>query len=312
MLKCCALTVTKHFGLFAMMRRQVRKRLLVLCYHSVISDDAPRDSRTNIAVTSWQLESQLQILRSHWTPISLAELDAVLQGLLELPDFSVFVTFDDGFRNNLTHAAPLLKKYGIPATVFLTSGLIGTTDMVWTQEVAQRQRHLRSDTVKARSTAELKRLPNAERLQYIDGLRANSELVINSDWQRELYAFLDWDDVRQLRSFGLDVGAHTVSHPILSSLASDEVRHELSASKAKIEAETGQPCFAMAYPNGGKTDFTPAIVDDCRNLGFKIGFNLFGRRNPPLCEMNPLSINRICITRDVSRIEFERILCLSR
>jgi peptidoglycan/xylan/chitin deacetylase (PgdA/CDA1 family) len=294
------------------MRRTVRKRLLVLCYHSVISDDVPQDPRTNIAVTTRQFESQMQILRKHWKPISLAEFDAVLQGASELPNDSVLVTFDDGFRNNITHAAPLLKKYDVPAVVFLTSGLIGTTKMLWTQEVAERQRHLRTRVVSVTPISELKRLPNTERLACLGLLRANSELVIHSNWQRELYSFMDWDEVRKLRAFGIDVGAHTVNHPILSSLSPDEVRQELSACKVRVEHETGESCYAIAYPNGGEADFTAAIMEECRSLGFRIGFNLFGRRNPPIRKMNPLSINRVCITRDISLIEFERVLCLSR
>ena len=289
----------------------MRKRLLVLCYHSVISADSPFDPRTNIAVTVEQFDSQLQILRKHWRPISLAELDAAIQGNRELPDYSVFVTFDDGFRNNLTFAAPLLGSYGIPATVFLTTGLIGTTDMLWTQEVTERQRQLPSVVV-LKPTSELKRLPNTERLAYIDELRANSKLVIESDWQRELYAFMDWDEVRQWCSFGGNVGAHTVGHPILTSLSPDEVRRELSASQAAIEQETGTRCFAVAYPNGGEEDFNVMVTDECKNLGFRIGFNLFGRRNPLIRKMNPLSINRVCVTRDVSLIEFERMLCQLR
>ena len=311
-IKCSALVAARFCGLFAVLRQVIRKRLLVLCYHSVISDDAPQDPRTNIAVTTQQFESQLQILRSHWKPISLAEVDAVLQGAAELPDYSVLVTFDDGFRNNMTHAAPLLRQYDIPAIVFLTTGLIGTTDMLWTQEVTERQHRLQSDAVRIRSTSELKRLPNADRLAYLDELRANSSLTADSEWQRELYTLMAWDEVRQLRSFGIDVGAHTVRHPILTSLSPDEVRQELSISKAKIEQETGTPCYAIAYPNGGKADFNREIMDECKNQGFRIGFNLFGRRNPQLREINPLSINRVCITRDISLVEFEWMLCQLR
>ena len=311
-IKCSALAVAKTCGLFAVMRRIMRQRLLVLCYHSVISDDSPQDSRTNIAVTKQQFESQLQILQNRWKPISLAELNAALEGTAELPDYSVFVSFDDGFRNNLTHAAPLLRQYGIPATVFLTTGLIGTTNMLWTQEVAERQRHLRIDIAHHQPTSKLKRLPNSERLGYLDKLRANTELGFHTDWQRELYSFMDWDEVRQLCSFGIDIGAHTVSHPILSSLSPDEVRRELSECKAKIEKETGTPCRAIAYPNGGEADFNEDVIDECRKQGFRMGFNLFGSRNPQLREINPLSINRVCVTRDVSMIEFERMLCLSR
>ena len=318
-LKRSALAATKTCGVFAVMRRALRKRLLVLCYHSVISDDSPQDPRTIIAVATQQFESQLQILRDYWKPISLAELDAAIQVASELPDYSVLVTFDDGFRNNIMHAAPLLGKHGIPAIVFLTTGLIGTTDMLWSQEVAERQRHqdvlpehVQLPGRRLLPLSELKRLPDAERLVYLNDLRTISGLMIDSDWQRELYTLMDWDEVRQLRSFGVEVGAHTVSHPVLASLTTDEVRRELSASKTKIEQETGSPCFAIAYPYGGGADFTAAVMEECRKLGFRIGFNLIGRRNPPLREMNPLSINRVCVTRDVSLIEFERMLCLSR
>ena len=311
-IKRSVLTAAKACGLFAVMRRNVRKRLLVLCYHSVISDEAPPDPRTNIAVTTRQFESQLQILQSRWNPISLAELDAAIQGTAELPDYSVMVTFDDGFRNNVTLAAPMLRQYGIPATVFLTTGLIGTTNMLWTQEVIERQRHLQTDTLPNRSTSELKRLPIANRLAYLDELCTNSKLVIDSDWQRELYTFMDWDEVRQLQSFGIDVGAHTVSHPILSSLSTKEMRRELTVCKAKIELETGTPCFAIAYPNGGENDFNSTVMNECTNHGFRIGFNLIGCRNSLLPKIPPLSVNRVCVTRDVSMLEFERVLCQSR
>ena len=311
-IKRSVLTVAKFCGLFAVMRRLVRKRLLVLCYHSVISDDSPQDPRTNIAVTTRQFESQLQILHSCWRLVSLAELDAALHGTVELPNYSVMVTFDDGFRNNVTLAAPLLRQYGISATVFLTTGFIGTTNMLWTQEVTERQRHLRIDVAHHRSPSRLKRLPNAERLAYLDELRVNSNLAMDSQWQRELYSFMDWNEARQLRSFGIDIGAHSVSHPILSSLSPDGLRQELSDCKAKIEHETGTPCFAIAYPNGGEADFNEAVMEECRKLGFRIGFNLLGRRNPLLRDINPLSINRVCVTRDISLIEFERMLCLSR
>ena len=311
-IKRSVLTAAKSCGLFAVMRRFVRTRLLVLCYHSVISDDSPQDPRTNIAVTTRQFESQLQILQSRWNPISLAELDVAIKNTTELPNYSVMVTFDDGFRNNVTLAAPLLRQYGIPAIVFLTTGYIGTTNMLWTQEVTERQHHLRIDVSHPRSLSRLKQLPNAERLAYLDELRANSKLALDSPWQRELYSFMDWDEARQLRSFGIDIGAHTVSHPILSSLLPEGVRQEISACKAKIEQEIGTPCFAIAYPNGGVADFNEVIVEECRKLGFRIGFNLLGRRNPLLRDINPLSINRVCVTRDVSLIEFERMLCLSR
>ncbi|MGL4942507.1 MAG: polysaccharide deacetylase family protein [Thermoguttaceae bacterium] len=305
--KNVVLALAKGVGVFAVLRSRTRGRLRVLCYHSVVADQTPIDPRANIAVTVSQFEQQLAFLKREWLPITLADLLAVLRGESPLPERAVLVTFDDGFKNNFTLAAPLLKKYAVPATIFLTTGLIGTDGMLWTQEVVERHRHLTAN-FNTKPTATLKRLPNAERLAYLEQLRSESRLVIDTHWQRELYALMNWDDVRVLSQFGIDVGSHSVSHPILASLTPEDLEREVVESRATIERETGTSCLAIAYPNGGESDFNAAVIEACLRCGYQAGFNLSGRRNPQPASMSPMSIDRICITRDLSQIEFEYAL----
>lgn len=127
-------------GLNRLSRFRTRHRLLGLCYHGVIGNDAPWDDpRTWLAVSVSQFERQMRELRRNWNPIALSQLDLSFRQGNPLPPRSVFITFDDGYWNNLTFAGPILKKYEIPATIFLTTGLIGQGNMVWALEL---QEHL--------------------------------------------------------------------------------------------------------------------------------------------------------------------------
>jgi peptidoglycan/xylan/chitin deacetylase (PgdA/CDA1 family) len=128
------LQAVDSLGLNRYARWKRRRKLLILCYHAVVSDDSPLDDlRTNIAVTVSQFEQQLQHLHKHWNPVSMQEIRryVVSDGKETLPDNAVFVSFDDGYRNNLTLVAPLLKKYNIPAAVFVTTGFIGTENKIF-------------------------------------------------------------------------------------------------------------------------------------------------------------------------------------
>ena len=117
---------------------------------------------------------------------------------------------------------------------------------------------------------------------------------------------MSWDEVRAIREYGFDLGAHTISHPILSSLTQEKLRDELRLSKEKIESETGNECFSLAYPNGGKADFNETVIKEASQAGFRIAFNLYEKRNLPLLDV--MSIDRFCVTRDLSMLEFEKLL----
>ena len=131
-------------------------------------------------------------------------------------------------------------------------------------------------------------------------------LNLDLPWKRELYEFMSWEEVRQIRQFGVDLGGHTVSHPILSSLNRENLRDELRLCKRKIELELDEECFSFAYPNGGKADFNDAVIEEARLAGFQIAFNLYNQRNPVV--LNPMSIDRFCVTRDFSLLAFEKLL----
>jgi peptidoglycan/xylan/chitin deacetylase (PgdA/CDA1 family) len=200
-----------------------------------------------------------------------------------LPARAIAITFDDGYRDNLTHAAPILARLGLPATIFLTTGFIGTSEVPWFDRLAvgfKATRRTRWDapwgamslaTPAARLSAldraldHLKRLPDADREGQMAALLDGFDVTDQRLFKNEM---LTWDDVHALAGLGFTIGAHTVSHPILSRLEPARARAEIEGSRAMIEAACGRRPRAFAYPNGGADDYTPAVVAMVREAGF--------------------------------------------
>jgi peptidoglycan/xylan/chitin deacetylase (PgdA/CDA1 family) len=235
-----------------------------------------------------------------------------------LPPRSVLVTFDDGYRNNLTRAAPILQELGVPALFHISTGYIGRKRLLWPDEVNERVLHwprsrlplpgrqacldleacgtsraIAADVVREAC----KTVSDDERQQYLEGLR-EEPLPPLPEHLHELYEFLSWDDVRALDLRGFAIGSHTVEHPILTRLDRGAVTRELVQSKQAIERELGKPCRWFAYPNGGQGDFSAAVSIAAKGAGFDAAFTLLGGSNRlPLV---PMRIDRICIVRDLT------------
>lgn len=331
------LDTVELLGVNRLARDWTRRKLLGLCYHSIVSSDGlpgPEDDRTRIAVTAEQFEEQLEEIARHWNPVSLSELRRIVQGESKLPDRAVCITFDDGFRNNATVALPLLQKFNMPASIFLTTDYIGTTGMIWPQEAVERlvawprgytdapepllpplpdgRRIALPDELfpKTRAAielvAEIKRFPIHEREAFLETLRAHTTLPEWAPWQRELYEFLNWEEVRALFHAGIEIGAHTASHRNLVSLSPGELRTELAAPKERIERELGITCDAIAYPFGGILDISAFVVDTAQDAGYRIGFALRHTRNPE--HFDPMRIDRLCIQRELSLASFRSLI----
>jgi peptidoglycan/xylan/chitin deacetylase (PgdA/CDA1 family) len=320
-LKNSFFSMARRSGFTSVVRLIYKRRLLVLCYHGIVSDENPQDAyRLRGSVATGEFREQLKILKSLFQPVSAADLLDVIHGKGTLPPFPVLVTFDDGFRNNLSLAAPELEQQGVPALFHVTTGLVGSPYPPWPQELDERIRGwprptlpvpepggqdlpLPEDpfgrTVLAGLIRSLcKRLPDDQRRAYLDRLR-DEPFPAGDQWFRETYEMLTWDEVRTLDRRGFAIGSHTVDHSILSRLTNGSLEHELTASKLKLESELGKECPYIAYPNGQTDDVSREAVSGVDKAGYKLGFTLKGKLNAPIPE--PLEIDRICIDRRITR-----------
>ncbi len=309
-------------GLNAANRDLLRSSVVVLAYHGVISDDyADHPLRSSSMVTVTEFRRHLMEIVRLFNPISMDDFRAWFRGGRELPRKPVLVTFDDGYANNLVHAAPLLKQMGVPATFFVSTGYIGDNRLLWPTEVFCRsyywpgrrmplprgeeivvpESHSARLAFAAALERKCKQLSAAACTKYLARLRAECALALD-EAARELFGFLDWDGVRELRKSGFDVGSHTVEHVIVSRVDHAQLAHELRASKAVIENEIGCDCPCFAYPDGKTDDITPAAMQAAADAGYDLAFCVMDgvcRRSA-----NPMVLDRIWIPGRVGIHEF--------
>ncbi len=298
-------TALSGLGLNAVIRDRLRRHLLVLCYHGVVAEEPSDRFGYGNTVSAEEFRLHLEYLARHFRPVSV---DDVAGG--EFPERAALVTFDDGYRNNLTEAAPVLLRAGVPCAFFVSTGYIGTRNVLWTDEVIGRILNWRcgrltlpgggdcevpGELAARRALAsqvkeQCKRLDWSVTRAWIEMLRGISDPPSPNS---ELWDFMTWDEVRTLHSQGFAIGSHTVNHPILTRIGPKELAAEMTGSKAAIERELGAPCRAIAYPNGGPADVSAEVFAAARTAGFEMGFTVAERHSPP--GEDALSISRLCI-----------------
>ena len=293
----------------AVMTFQPQARVIILLYHRVF--EPPTDPQL-LCVSPEHFAEHLECLRRCYRVFSLKELSEVLREG-QLPERGVVVTFDDGYADNLYKAKPLLERYNVPATVFVTSGYVGQEREFWWDELDKLllQPGTLPETVQfnisgkihqldlskvAEYTEEdfeqncrwnvlqesapssrqdiyrslchlLRPLPDEERRRALDDLLmlANASPII-----RATHRILSPDEVLCLAEGELvEVGAHGVTHAVLSTLPLAAQQKEIHGSKVRLEQILGHPITSFSYPYGALSDYTVETVRLVREAGFR-------------------------------------------
>jgi peptidoglycan/xylan/chitin deacetylase (PgdA/CDA1 family) len=237
-------------------------------------------------ITGQDFEYQMRYLMHRYQIMSLRNLAIALGDPdTALPRNTAVITFDDGCKDMYSNAYPILKKYGIPATVFLTTGHIGTDNPFWWDKVGYAiwktkldeldlgvlgTFRLPQDSIRPRLAntiiEAIKLLPEEKRDELVEGLMRSSQVDIPANMGKELV--LSWDEIREMNNSGIDFGAHTVTHPILTKIPIEISKKEIVDSKRHIEKEVDQEVTTFCYPNGGPGDFDAKIEEILKNNGF--------------------------------------------
>jgi peptidoglycan/xylan/chitin deacetylase (PgdA/CDA1 family) len=158
------------------------------------------------------------------------------------------ITFDDGLRNNVEVAYPILRRLGLRATFFVCPQLVEERAWLWNHEARARLRFLRrpEDWVEG-----MKLLPIEERRLEEAKLREAARAWRPTDEERHACDLAGWDELRALDPRVVTIGSHTLTHPILTSLDEAALEREIGESRRVLEAKLGRPVETFAYPNGG-------------------------------------------------------------
>jgi len=237
-----------------------KQKLSILIYHQVLEEhDGMRLGEPTAKQFSWQMA----LLAKYFTPISLND---ALQALKtkSLPKNAVCITFDDGYIDNLILAAPILKRFDIPATIYIATSfssgenmfndriidLMGDNSLTAFNLSAVELGQQKVDDEQARRSlcrqviGKVKYLTISERKRIISRLYADNKV---NEYPRKMMTELQ---IKELSEFDIDIGAHTVDHPILKTLTSEEQKKQIIQSKLWLENLIEKPVSNFAFPNG--------------------------------------------------------------
>jgi peptidoglycan/xylan/chitin deacetylase (PgdA/CDA1 family) len=284
-------------GVVNLFRLRHRDSVLVALYHDVLPPGFPEDNPLfGMAVSIEEFAWQLAYIKKHYHPITFKQFsDWYLRGAA-LPSYPVLITFDDGHVNNLRFALPVLQKEDVTAVCFVLTGELGECRQTWFEDAYYRLMFSTADRWCLRSgecwpleTSEqraaacgrffglCRTLSQDEQLAELQLLQSQLAVPHAGGQFSNRFEFLSADDIRRLAESGVEIGSHTITHPILGTLQTESARREIADSKLALEQALGRPVQAFAYPFGASgLDFNLRDEALVQESGYSLAFAVEG------------------------------------
>jgi peptidoglycan/xylan/chitin deacetylase (PgdA/CDA1 family) len=266
--------------------------LLVLCYHRILDGDSPPVPPGRRSATQYQLDEQLRLLNRYFEVVAPREL-------LDRPALRgrrlVAVTFDDGYRDGHALALPVLRAHGVRAGFFVATGYVDRPRAAWWDEIAWMVRSSvrpglptgrwltrplqfdarNRDAAIVALTDVYKGLPGQQTEPFLDFL-AEATGSGRCDPAEAADDWMTWGMIRELRDAGMDIGGHTVNHPVLAHLDGDQQQAEIDGCRRRLRDELGVAMKLFAYPVGLPGSFDGRTRDCLASAGVELAFSLHG------------------------------------
>ncbi|OGT08076.1 MAG: hypothetical protein A2V89_04560, partial [Gammaproteobacteria bacterium RBG_16_37_9] len=261
-----------YTGYFDHRLRKQKEKAIILMYHRI------HEKGDGAGVNKGAFERQMEFIKRKMIPIPLTDISAWLSKRKPLPPRAIAITFDDGYEDNFANAYPILRKFDIPATIFLTTGHIETTKVFWWDKVNEIIRKTKKPFIHLKDFQDFIKdgyMHSAESIRLntmkekICAMKTVQELFKTFEYNRvneavallqkildveereiECPPMLNWHQIREMSNNGIDFGAHTVTHVNLSGVSSGQAEEEINDSKKIIEENINKPVYGFAYPYG--------------------------------------------------------------
>ena len=263
--------------------------LLILTYHGI---GKPKWMEPSLYTSEGHFEKQLNYLARHYRMLPLEGAIELMGRGDPLPDKSVALTFDDGYRDNYEKAFPILKGYGCSATIFVATEPLETGKSLWpnrlyywclTTKASELRFHLQGleedpkvfklRTARQRKSAfyGIKSLVIRVDSRRRDALLSEIAGALGFEADKDPFneaAMLTWAQLREMAKDGISIGSHTMTHPVLTTLCPEDAARELTQSKALLESKLQRPITVFAYPFGEPAHFSPEIQAMVKKAGY--------------------------------------------
>lgn len=312
-----------------------RSGFAAITYHGVVPSDYQRidPGLDGSLVAADTFRRQLRRLKSNYHVICPEELFFFCRNEYKLPPRAVLLTCDDGLRNNLTEMLPLLQEEGLRCLFFVTGASAGETpSMLWYQELlllllavpAGRFQLPAGDleiggylgTRESRRSVwwsmvkRLSRIDAQGRERFLSSAHSFFALPRSREYYEKIYpqvgryfSLLTSAELKQLVAAGMSIGAHTLTHPILSEQPAELARTEIVESRSVLESVTGQKVWAFAYPVGDSPSVPASVIAMVKDAGFTAAFTNVGGGLGTALPIH--AIPRVHVNADTNLGEFE-------
>ena len=313
------------------LRAQLVRDLRILAYHRVLTladEDAFGFDADLVSASEAQFRAQMQLLARRFQPIRFADLIAAMDGGPSLPARAVIVTFDDGYDDNYTRAWPILRETGVPATFFVSTGHIDSGIVYaydWLVHMILRTTAARLVIAEIDVDLPIPARPVDRRAlaaMLLDRLKwrtADEQSAIitrlEQAWampRAEGHADcrpMTWDQLREMRASGMEIGSHGVWHNMLAKLPREAMREEIAGSKRTLDRELGGSVEVISYPVGGIDAYDAEVLQAARDAGYRIGCSYAsGTHRMPLS--SPFELKRLPVERHMDEAWFAALVGL--
>lgn len=239
-------------------------RLSVLIFHRVLPEPDP--------LFPDEMHAQRFSEMCGWikTWFNVLPLDQAVTHLKSgtLPSRAACITFDDGYADNLHVAVPILQQHGLTATFFIATGFLDGGRM-WNDTIIETVRSREDLSIADRQAAIATHIKAIKYRSVEDRVSETEQLARSANAKLPTNLMMTSVEVKAMRKAGMQIGAHTVSHPILARLTDEQALQEIGDSKLFLEDLLGERIGLFAYPNGKPgEDYSPQTVEVVRSLGF--------------------------------------------
>lgn len=244
---------------------------------------------TGPVVSAASFEWQLQRLQGKWNVITLEKYVQLRRCNADVPPYTVILTVDDGYRDFYDVAYPLLLKYGSPATFFVTTDFVEGNFWLWhdrlhytldqtlvssqSLQLDEKRIDLRTSTSQEKNATwqilsdYCVNAPDEKKWSLIKQVEALLKVEVPLKPPQD-FAAVSWNQLSEMVEHGIEVGGHTVTHPVLSQVKNDQLYDEIVRPREILEENTGQPVATFCYPNGRDEDITTNVLDIVQQNGW--------------------------------------------
>lgn len=282
--------IGKPLGGLKLARFITRGHPRILMYHRITENG----EKGTISVANFR--KQMEMVRNNFNTTTLRDLISNADNA-SIRDYTVVVTFDDGYYDFAKYAYPILKELGIPVTLFVTTSFVNGDLWLWPDQIRYIIEQSEFDKIylnEINSLVEIKakpedawnsiadyclKLSNDEKYNFLLDISHKLEVDLPHTPPFE-YSPITWEQLGPMVHDGLDLGSHSCTHPILTNLKADDLIKEVEGSKTCIENRLNVTPDAFCYPNGQQTDFNDGIKDIVRGVGYSYAVAAFPSQNP--------------------------------